>query len=336
MAGMGSRDVVPPLRSFDDIEDVVRFTQYAEELGYGYVSVGETNGWNVPLVLSVLADRTDEIGISEDVLSPFGRTPATLGQTAATLQEISDSRFRLRIGASSPELVEGWHGLEFERPLRRVREAVEIVRLVQSGERVDYDGTIFSLEGLRLACRPPEEPAPVDVAALGRKATELAGRFADGWVIQMLPINLLRERMDDLRRGTELGDRSADDVRVAVHLRCCALNDGERARELGRRQVGFVIARYGPFYRHAIADAGWGEVTERVRDHWDAGDREAAFEAVPDELLDDLVAVGTHDEVRRQVERFEAVDGVDAVQVGLLGDMTESERRDALSALAPK
>ena len=156
MAGMGSRDVVPPLRSFDDIEDVVRFTQYAEELGYGYVSVGETNGWNVPLVLSVLADRTDEIGISEDVLSPFGRTPATLGQTAATLQEISDSRFRLRIGASSPELVEGWHGLEFERPLRRVREAVEIVRLVQSGERVDYDGTIFSLGW------PTGEPEPLE------------------------------------------------------------------------------------------------------------------------------------------------------------------------------
>jgi len=329
-----TRDVVPPITSFSSLE-VVEFTKLAEDLGYGYVSIGETNGRNIPLVLTDLAERTDDIGITEDVLSPYGRSPATLGQTAVTLQEVSDGRFRLRLGASSPDLVEGWHGMAFESPLSRVREAVEIVRQIQSGDVLDYDGEIFSPEGLRLNCSPPEDPVPVDIAALGPKATEMAGRFGNGWVLQLLPISLIRDRLSDLRRGAELGDRSVADILVAVHLRCCALEDGEKAREYGREHLGFIIAEYGPFYREAIANAGWSKVTEAVCSHWKDGNRSAAVAAIPDELLNEVIAVGTYDEVEEQIRRFESPDAVDTVQIGLLGKMRTSERRRALSALAP-
>lgn len=330
-----TRDVVLPLDSLDDVEAAVDLARYAEDRGYGYVSTGETTGRNVPVVLGVLADRTEEIGITEDVLSPYGRTPATLGQTAATLQELSDGRFRLRLGASSPALAENWHGLDFDRPLRRVREAIEIVRQVQSGETVEYDGEFFSPSGMALSGPVPPEPAPVDVAALGPKSVEMAGRFADGWVPQLLPLDALEDRMDDLRRGADLGGRSIDDVRVAVHVRSCAIEDGEAARAYARGQVAFMIAIYGPFYRRAIAEAGWEDVTKTVRDRWQKGDREGAVAAVPDALLDELVAAGTPVAARRQVERFEAVDGVDAVQVSFFGEMSGAERRQTLDALAP-
>lgn len=335
MAHGNSRDVVLPLEEYDDLEDAVALARFAEELDYGHVSMGETTGRNVPLVLGLLAERTEEIGIADDVLSPFSRTPSALGQTAVTLQELSGGRFRLRIGASSPALAEKWHGVEFDRPLRRVRETIEIVRQVQSGERLEYDGDCFSPEALKLTCPPPEEQAPIDVAALGPTSTELAGRFADGWVPQLLPIDALRERMDDLRRGADLGDRSIEDVRVALLLRCCAIEDGERAREHARRHVAFMIARYGPYYRRAIDDAGWSELVDEVDSRWEDGDREGAYAAVSDDLLDDLVAAGTPAEAREQVERFEAVDGVDTVQVGFFGGMDERERRTTLSELAP-
>ncbi|WP_255192884.1 TIGR04024 family LLM class F420-dependent oxidoreductase [Natronobeatus ordinarius] len=330
-----SRDVVLPLNEYDSIDEAVSLARRAEDLEYGYVSIGETAGRNVPLVLSVIAERTDEIGIADDVLSPFARSPALLGQTAVTLQEISGGRFRLRLGASSPALTERWHGVDFDRPLRRVREAVEIVRQVQAGERLDYDGEMFSPSGLTLECEPPAQPAPVDVAALGPKATELAGRFADGWVPQLLPYEQLEARLEDLERGAELGGQDPDELRVAPLLRCCALEDGERAREYARSQLAFMIAIYGPYYRGAIADAGWADLTETVKNRWHESGREAAVEAVTDDLLEAVVAAGTPEEVRTQVERFESIDGVDAVQIGFCGGMSEAERERTLEALAP-
>lgn len=330
------RDIVLLLGEFDELEDAISLTQRAEELGYGYVTTGETTGRNVVPVLSAIARETDEIGITNDVFSPYSRSPALLGQTAVTMQEISDGRFRIRLGASSPAITERWHGMDFDRPLRRVREAIEILRQVQSGERLDYDGEIFSPDGLQLTCSPPETPVPVDVAALGPKSTEMAGRFADGWVPQLLPINGLEERMDDLRRGAELGDRDPSDIRVAHTLRVCALEDGEKAREYARRQVTFMIAVYGPYYRQAIADAGWSDLTEEVRSRWHDGDRDGATEAVTDELLDDLVAAGTPEEAREQVERFASVDGVDSIQVSFFGEMSTEEMEQTIEAVAPQ
>lgn len=336
MTTAGSRDVVLPLNEYDSVDEAASLARRAEELGYGAVSVGETAGRNVPLVLSVVAERTEEIGIADDVLSPYARSPALLGQTAVTLQEVSDGRFRLRLGASSPALAERWHGVDFDRPLRRVREAIEIVRQVQTGERLSYDGEIFSPDGLTLECEPPEEPAPVDVAALGPKATEMAGRFADGWVPQLLPYDQLVERLEDLERGAELGDRDVAELRVAPLLRCCATEDGDRAREYARSQLAFMISVYGPFYRGAIADAGWADLTETVRERWQESGREAAAEAITDELLEEVVAAGTPAEVREQVERFEAIDAVDAIQVGFPAGLSEDERDRTLEALAPQ
>ena len=330
-----SRDVVLPLNEYDDLQNAIMLAQFAESLDYEYVSMGETTGRNVPLVLGLLADHTTNIGITDDVLSPFSRTPSALGQIAVTLQEISDGRFRLRIGASSPALAEKWHGVEFDRPLRRVRETIEIVRQVQSGKRLDYDGTYFSPNALKLTCSPPEKPAPIDVAALGPKATELTGRFADGWVPQLLPIDGLQTRMDDLRRGIDLGDRSIDDVRVTLLLRCCAIKDGERAREYARQHIAFMIARYGPYYRKAIADAGWSRLVDEVCSRWQDGDRNGAYAAVSDDLLDDLAVAGTPAKARNQFERFETVEGVDAIQIGFFGGMDEEERRTTLTELAP-
>ncbi len=330
-----SRDVVLPLSQYGRVSEAVELAQYAESLGYGFVTTGETTGWNVPMALSVIARETDTIGITNDVLSPYSRSPSLLGQTAVTMQDVSDGRFRLRIGASSPALAEQWHGLSFDRPLRRVREAIEIVRQVQSGERLDYDGDVYTPGGLALGCEPPENPAPVDVAALGPKATEMTGRFADGWVPQLLPYDGLLDRIEDLRRGADLGDRRLDDIRVAYTIRCCALEDAEVAREHAKSQIAFMIALYGPFYRKAIADAGWEETTETVRDTWLDGDKDGAIEAVPDELLDEVVAAGTPETARTQLERFEAIDAVDAVQIGFFDGMDEDERRRTLDALAP-
>jgi len=312
-----SVDLLLSVNDHHETGSLVDLVQRAEELGYEYVSMGETTGWNRVSILTLLATETDEIGLANDVFSPYSRSPALLGQTAATLDEVSDGRYRMGLGTSSPALVESWHGQEFERPLRRLRETIDIVRQVLSGERVDYDGDIFDVGGLRLASEPPSPTPPIDVACLGPKTTELTGRFADGWVPQLFTPDGLRERLSDLERGAELGDRSIDDVRVSPILRCIADEDREQARATARRGVAFMLAAYGPYYGKSVARQGWEETVERLRESWEANhDTEELAELLPDELLDELAAAGTPEEVRERVESFASIDGVDAVRVG--------------------
>lgn len=318
-----------------DLDATVEQVQYAEQLGYEYASLGETTGLDGITQLTVLAERTDEIGLANDVFSPYSRSPALLAQSALSLHQVSGGRNRLGLGTSSPALVENWHGLEFDRPLRRLREAIDIIRQVYAGERLDYDGEVFEVRGLQYANEIPETPPPIDVAALGPKTVELAGRFADGWVPQFFTPEGLEARLEDLRRGAELGGRDPDDVRVALTFRACAIDDRDRARQLGRNTVAFMLGRYGPYYRQSVAEQGYEDVTEEITAAYAEGDNEAAVAAVPDELLDGLVAAGTPEEVRETVDRFRAIDGLDSLRVSFFAGMTREEENRTLEALAP-
>jgi coenzyme F420-dependent oxidoreductase len=328
-----TRDIVLP-GGLDSIDDIVEVATHAEQRGYDRISLPEVTGRDGVTLLATLAERTDDIGLSNDVFSPYGRSPALLGQTGVTLQEASDGRYRMGLSTSSPDLTEKWHLETYERPLRRLRETIDIVKQVSRGERVDYDGEFFEGGGLKLRGVEPAE-VPVDVAALGPKAVELAGRFGDGWVPQLFTTDALEERMDDLRRGADLGDRDPEDIRVSVTVRSCALDDGDRARDIAARQLAFMIGAYGPYYRKSISRQGFDVETDAIHEKWTDGDREAAVAAVTDEMVEELVAAGTTEEVRETVARFEAVDGVDAVRVGFFGEMTPEERRRTVDVLAP-
>lgn len=166
-------DVSLPVASQPSVETLSEQAIRAESLGYDRVWVPETWGRDVVTVLASLAARTDDIGIGASVMPVYSRSPALIGQTAATLQEVSGGRFRLGLGPSGPVVIENWHGVSFDRPLRRTRETIEIVTRVLSGESVAYDGEFFELSGFRLRCEPPEPRPPVDAAGMGPKAMEL-------------------------------------------------------------------------------------------------------------------------------------------------------------------
>jgi coenzyme F420-dependent oxidoreductase len=331
---MPERDIVVP-SGMDGIDDIAAMATHAENHGYDRISLPEVTGRDGVTLLAILAERTDDIGLSNDVFSPWGRSPAILGQTGVTLQEASDGRYRMGLGASSPDLTEKWHLAEFDRPLRRLRETVELVKQVTSGERVDYDGAFFDGGGLQLRGVEPTE-VPVDVAALGPKAVELAGRFADGWVPQLFTPGALEDRLADFRRGAELGDRDPESLRVAVTVRSCVLDDPERAREVARRQLAFMVGAYGPYYRQSIAEQGFADATAEIHDAWTDGDRSEAIDAVTDGMVDRLVAVGTRETAEERLRRYEEIDGVDAVRIGFFGEMTDDERRRTTEALAPE
>lgn len=327
-------DVTLTPNRHDSLDGLTSVAQDTEELGFDAVGFGETTGWDSIALLTILADRTETIRIADDVIGPFSRSPGQIAQAAASIQSLAEGRFRLGLGTSSPALVEGWHGRTFERPLRRMRETIDIVKQAIAGDTVTYDGEVFTPRGFQLDLPTPVE-VPIDVAALGPKGVELAGRFADGWVPQLFTPAGLERRLEDLRRGAELGDRDPDSLRTSLLLRACVLEDGERARQLGRQHVAFMISLYGPFYRQSIAEQGYEEMVEEVRGHWQDGDRKAAIAAVDDEVLDGLVACGAPQEVNDIIDEFAAIDGCDAVRVGWVGPADDAAIETTLQAVAP-
>jgi coenzyme F420-dependent oxidoreductase len=330
---MTEHDVVVP-GGMESPLDVVELAVRAESLAYDRISVREVTGRDAVTVLATLAARTDEVGLSNDVLSPWRRSPALLGQTGTTLQEPSGGRNRVGLWTCSPALTDDWHLSDYDRPLRRLRETIGIVKQVTRGDRLEYDGEVFDGGGLSLRGVDPAA-LPVDVAALGPKTTELAGRFAYGWVPQLFTPQALSHRLADLRRGAELGGRDPAELRVSVTVRSCSLEDPARAHEVARRQMSFMVADYGPYYRASIARQGFEAETDAIYDAWTDGDRADAVASVTDEMADSLVAAGTPEMVRETVTRYEAVDGVDAVRVGFFGEMTGEERRRTMEELAP-
>lgn len=316
-----------------DLPDVIERARRAERAGFGRVSLPEVTGRDAVTLLAGIATHTDGLGLSNEVFSPFSRSPGLLAQTAATLQELSGGRYRLGLGASSPDLVEGWHGLNFEAPITRLRETIEILRGAFGGGPVDYDGEIFELSGLELRC-PVEDPPPIDLASLGPQSVRLAGRMADGWVPQLFTPEGLQGRREDLERGLAEADRVPSAVRVCPILRCRVGPDPEALREEARAHMAFMIGAYGPYYRKSLADQGYEELTRTVHEAWEAGDRERATRAVSDDLLDRLVAVGSAEEVRRRVEHYAEASGADALLIGFVGRTEPEDEVRTMEALA--
>lgn len=329
------RDAFLPVAAQPNLDDLIGLAERAEALGYDRVWLPETWGRDAVTVLAAVAERTESVGIGTSIVPIYSRSPALIGQTAATLQELSEGRFRLGLGPSGPILIEGWHGMSFEKPLRRTRETVEIVRSVLSGETVDYRGELFDLAGFRLRCDPPTPAPAIDTAGMGPKTVELAGRFADGWHALMLTPDGVRDRLEDFHRGGELGDRDRTDQRVTYSISCCAIEDAERAERLSRQHLAFYVGAMGTYYREALARQGYEEVAHDIAAKWGSGEREAAMAAIPDGLLRELGVAGRPGEAREQLARFESIDGVDAVSVSFPRGAELDEIEATLEALAP-
>ncbi|WP_267640109.1 TIGR04024 family LLM class F420-dependent oxidoreductase [Haloarchaeobius amylolyticus] len=332
---MTERHVHLPVAAQESVQDFVDQAVKAEELGYDFVWLPETWGRDAVTIMTSIAHATEEIGIGSSIMNVYSRSPALLAQTAATLQEVSDGRFRLGIGPSGPAVIGGWHGEDFGNPLRRTREYVDIIKMVLAGEELDYNGEYFNVSGFRLRCDPPEPAPDVDVAGMGPKAVELAGRFADGWHAILFTPETMRDRLEDFERGGEMGDRDRSEQQCTLSLTCCALEDGEEARELTRQHSAFYVGAMGTYYRDSLARQGYEDEAHAIAANWMNGDREEALEIFTDEMLDDFTAAGTPERARDELQKFADIEGVDAVSVGFPRAATQEQIHATLEALAP-
>jgi coenzyme F420-dependent oxidoreductase len=331
-----TRDVFLPVAAQPSVDALVDQAVRGEELGYDRAWLPESWGRSAPVTLTSIAENTEEIGIGTSIMPVYSRSPALIGMTAATLQEVSGGRLRLGLGPSGPIVIENWHGVEFGNPLRRTRETVDVVKRVLSGEEVEYDGEYFELSGFRLRQGAPDPVPAIDAAAMGPKAVELAGRFADGWHALMLTREGLSERLEDLERGAELAGKEPAEVRTTLSLTCCALEDGERARDLVRQHVAFYVGGMGTYYRDNLARQGHEELAHGIYDAWNDDRRGEAVSLIDDDLLDSLAVGGTPERARELLAEFETLDGVDVASVSFPRGADVEEIMATMEALAPE
>ncbi|MDQ3628852.1 MAG: LLM class F420-dependent oxidoreductase [Actinomycetota bacterium] len=292
----------------------VRLARCAEELGYSCVWAAEAYGSDAVTVLTWVAARTHSIDVGSAVMQIPGRTPTMTAMTAATLDTLSNGRFRLGLGVSGPQVSEGWHGVAFDKPLGRTREYVDIVRTALARSTVRYDGRHFTLplpdgpgKALRLMLHPYRADVPVYLAAVGPKNIELAGQIADGWLGILFAPEHAAVSMDPLRTGIQRAGRQIADIDVAVTVPVVVGDDLEACagplRGYTALYVGGMGSREQNFY-HALAGRMGFEVAAReIQDLYLDRRQRDAMAAVPLELIDQTALIGPRE---RLVERLRA------------------------------
>jgi probable F420-dependent oxidoreductase len=262
-------------------------------LGYTDVWSAETDGADGLTPLALAAAWTPALQLGVAILPAYTRGPALLAQSVAAMAEAAPGRFTLGLGTSSDVIVSRWNDVAFEEPYRRVRDTIRFLRAALAGEKVDQQYDTFRVRGFRLA-RPVEHPPPLFLAALRPGMLRLAGREADGVIINWLSA-------DDVATVTpELGA----DIPVAARIFVCPSEDADMVRAVGRRMIAAYlnVGVYAAFHRWL----GRGEQLEPMWAAWQAGDRKAALAAIPDEVVDALVVHGSYDQCRAHVGRYVA------------------------------
>lgn len=307
----------------------------AERIGVDSVWVAEFWAVDAFTPLAAVAAATERIRLATGIAQLGARTPAMLAMTAQGVQALSDGRLILGIGASGPQVMEGWHGVPFDRPLQRTRETIEIVRMIAAGERLAYDGSVYRLPlpdggGRAIRSRARTAEIPIYVAALGPANLRLTGELADGWIGNSFFPATADVFFDPMRDAARSAGRSFDDVDRVVAVGLDITSDDPAAIEAaGRRHADGYAFTFGAmgspkqnFYNDAFARQGYGADVTEVQRLWAAGDRDAAAARVPIEIGLGTNLIGPPDVIRDRLVDYER-SGVTTLRVNVGGSLDE-------------
>lgn len=307
-------------------EPNVGLAQEAERLGFSSVWTEEAYGSDAVSPLAWVGACTTTIDIGSACWQIPARTPAMAGMTAATLDKLSGGRLRIGLGVSGPQVVEGWHGQAFARPVGRAREYVDILRMILAREQpVAYEGRDYHLpyagddglglgRPLKLIMHPRRADIPIYIGALGPRNVEMTAAVADGW----LPIFIAPRCFDDvfgepLAKGFEQaggGKAPGAGFDIAAVVSVVVGDDVDRCRQPVRERIALYIGGMGApkknFSNQLIRRFGYDEAADEIQRLFLAGEREAAVAAVPDELIDDVALCGPRERIAELLERWRA------------------------------
>ncbi|PYO56819.1 MAG: F420-dependent methylene-tetrahydromethanopterin reductase [Candidatus Rokuibacteriota bacterium] len=305
----------------------------AERMGVDCVWSAEAWGHDAVSPLAFLAARTSRIRLGTGIMQAGTRTPALIAMTAMSLASMSGGRFILGLGVSGPQVIEGWHGIRFERPVQRLRETVEIVRRAVRGERLAYKGGVYELplpggegKALRSAARPQPD-IPVYLATLSPRSLEMTGEIADGWLGTSFMPEHARVFLDHLAAGAARAGRSPGQLDLQAGGVVAFSDDVERLIPPRKPGLAFTLGAMGSrghnFYNDAFRRAGYEDAAVEVQRLWLDGRREEAAARVPDELVLRTNLLGTAAMVSRRLEAYRDA-GITTLRVDPAGDTLDA------------
>ncbi|WIM87734.1 LLM class F420-dependent oxidoreductase [Candidatus Mycobacterium wuenschmannii] len=291
-----------------------------ERAGLDIVFVPEAYSFDAVSALGYLAASTERVELASGILQLYTRTPTLTAMTAAGLDYVSDGRYTLGLGASGPQVIEGFHGVRYDAPIARTREVIEICRQVWRREKLQYQGEHYEIplpaeqgtglgKSLKLINKPVRERIPILIAALGPKNVELAAELAEGWQ----PIFFLPEKANDvwgkaLDAGKAKRDAALGDLEVFAGPTLAIGDNVEPLREIVKPHLALYIGGMGAkgknFYHTLATRYGYGAQADRIQELYLDGDKEAAAKAVPDELVRDVSLIGTPGFVKERIAAF--------------------------------
>jgi F420-dependent oxidoreductase-like protein len=298
----------------------VGLVQEAERLGYHSVWTAEAYGSDAVTPLACLAARTERIALGTAIMQMAARTPAMTAMTAMTLDQLSGGRVLLGLGASGPQVVEGWHGVPYGSPIGRAREYVAIVRqILRRDKPLEHRGDHYQIPYVGPGASGLGKPLksilhgrpdlPIYLAAIGPRNVSLAAEVADGW----LPVYFSPDRMGLFRPMLEAGvaraaGKGLDRFDVAPTVWVVAGEDAAACRERVKPQlalyVGGMGARGRNFYAELVRRYGYEEAATRIQDLYLAGRKAEAEAAVPDRLVDEVALCGPRERIRERLGRY--------------------------------
>ena len=246
--------------------ELIKRIQIAESVGVEAVFTAETWGRDQFSLLTQVALATTKIRFGTGIAPVFGRSPAVLAMTAATLDELSGGRMILGLGTSGARVIEHWHGEPFEKPLQRLKEYCEIINLIVSGEKVFYEGEIFKLQrGFKLLFDPVRKHIPIHIASISPKSMEQLGSFADGWEPIYWPKSKYRAGMEVVRQGAIAAGRDPKGVECVASLTTVINPDPVKAKIQAAGPISWYITNMGDFYHRMLTRNGFGEEVAAIR-----------------------------------------------------------------------
>jgi alkanesulfonate monooxygenase SsuD/methylene tetrahydromethanopterin reductase-like flavin-dependent oxidoreductase (luciferase family) len=313
-----------------DEEASIRLAVAAEQLGYG--RFGAAEGWthDAVVLLTRIAAVTSRIGLATAVLSVWSRTPAALAMAAASLQRAAGGRFALGLGASSPPLVEGLHGIEWQQPMGQMRSTLVAVKALLDGERLPLDRE--EVRPLRLGA-PPEQRVPIIVAALAPPSIRVAGELADVW----LPFLWARSRLDDGRALLAEGEGAREGstaTAVSPSVPLALAEDEPGARRIAASWLLAYLTRMGPLYPRTLRDQfGFGSEIDALLEA-NGGDGPPKLPPAAERLAQEVTLMATYDDAPDAV-RLWLEAGADSVDLVLPLGVREEQLQEMLEAAAP-
>jgi F420-dependent oxidoreductase-like protein len=301
MGDVGIMGMHVPGMSWREIRDAAVL---AEELGYSSISMGESWGEDALTPLAQIAAVTSRIRIGTSIVPVFGRSPANLAMAALNLDRMSEGRLFLGLGTSGRLVIEDLHGETFAKPLTRMREYIDIIRKAARGERLDHDGEFFHTKRFQLRFTPYRPTLPIYIASLSRPSLRLTGELADGWLPIFLAPSRMKAAVADLEAGARAAGRSLSDIAIAPQVSIYVTDNPAAARDRERHHIAFYIGGMGVFYHDYMRRIGFGADADRVREAYQARERDRAATLVTDEMVDAMTIVGTPKQCRDQVQTY--------------------------------